>query len=324
MGREAELLAPGDAAMAQPRSRVVIFLCTYNGARFLAAQLDSIAAQTHQDWVVWASDDGSSDATLDILAAYRAQWPAGRLVINTGPGAGFVAHFLALTCRAGVTAGLYAYADQDDIWEKDKLARAVAWLLTKSEGTPALYCTRTRTIDADNNETGFSPMFSRPPAFGNALIQNIGGGNTMVFNHAARLLLQKAGEPAGLITHDWWAYMVIAGAGGAVSYDPYPSVRYRQHGKNLIGANASWAARLGRHVLVWQGRFRAWNDAHLRALRGLDGVLSAESRAILEKFATSRERGLLPRLVGLKQSGVYRQTRLGNLSLALAALFNKV
>jgi hypothetical protein len=51
---------------------VVIFLCTYNGARFLAAQLDSIAAQTHQDWVVWASDDGSSDATLGILEAYRA------------------------------------------------------------------------------------------------------------------------------------------------------------------------------------------------------------------------------------------------------------
>ncbi len=310
--------------MAQARRRVVIFLCTYNGARFLAKQLDSIAAQTHQDWVVWASDDGSTDATLDILAAYRATWPAGRLVINKGPGKGFVAHFLALACRADLTAGLYAYADQDDIWEKDKLARAVAWLLTQSEEIPALYCTRTRTIDADNNETGFSPMFSRPPGFSNALIQNIGGGNTMVYNHAARLLLMKAGEPVNVISHDWWSYMIVAGAGGSVRYDPYPSVRYRQHGANLIGANASWRARLGRLAMAWRGRFRGWNDAHINMLRALDGVLTTESRMVLEKFAKSRELGLLPRLVGLRQSGIHRQTRLGNLTLVLAALFKKV
>ena len=162
-------MLPAGSPLASPvapaRQRVAILLCTYNGARFLAQQLDSIAAQTHGDWVVWASDDGSSDETVAILEAYRARWEPGRLLISRGPGKGFVAHFLALTCRADVVAGHYAYADQDDIWDKDKLARAVAWLLTESQDMPALYCARTRTIDANNNETGFSPAFTRPPGF---------------------------------------------------------------------------------------------------------------------------------------------------------------
>lgn len=320
----AHALSGAHAQPADGRSRVAILLCTYNGARFLAQQLDSIAAQTHGDWVVWASDDGSSDATLEILEAYRARWEPGRLLISRGPGKGFVAHFLALTCRAGVEADCYAYADQDDIWEADKLARAVDWLLTKSQEVPALYCTRTRTIDINNNDTGFSPVFSRPPGFRNALIQNIAGGNTMVFNHAARLLLSKAGETIQAITHDWWAYMVITGAGGSVILDPYASVRYRQHEGNLIGVNMSWASRLVRNLKVWQGRFRAWNTANIASLRGLGDLLTPENRVVVERFAAARERGLVPRMAGLWQAGIYRQTRLGNLGLFLAALFGKV
>ena len=90
---------------------VAILLCTYNGARFLPEQLDSLEAQTHQNWVVYASDDGSTDATLEILQQYQAKWPSGKLTIRTGPQKGFCQNFLSLTCDPNIRADYYAFCD---------------------------------------------------------------------------------------------------------------------------------------------------------------------------------------------------------------------
>jgi hypothetical protein len=85
-----------------------------------------------------------------------------------------------------------------------------------------------------------------------------------------------------------------------------------------------WRARMVRLKMLWQGRFRRWGDSNLRALARLRPRLTAENRAILDSFAESRNRWLLPRLVGFKRCGIYRQTLLGNLGLVAAAIFNKI
>lgn len=310
------------SGVAQPK--VAILLCTYHGQHYLAEQLDSFAAQSHSNWEVWASDDGSEDDTHTILEAYQQKWPGGRLSIHFGPAEGFAANFLSLTCKASIDADYYAYSDQDDIWEPNKLARAVEWLNTLPEDIPALYCSRTRLVDSNNNEIGVSPLFARPPSFANALMQNIGGGNTMVFNNAARNLLREAGENLPVITHDWWAYMVVTGCGGQVFYDAEPTLRYRQHDGNLVGMNATWPARFKRIRMLWQGRFRGWNDSNISALRALSHRLTPENLEILERFAKAREMSLIPRLIHLKRSGIYRQTLFGNLGLIAAAVFKKI
>lgn len=304
--------------------KVAILLCTYHGQQYLAEQLDSFQAQSHSNWEVWASDDGSEDDTHAILEAYRQKWPASRLSIHFGPAEGFAANFLSLTCKASIEADYYAYSDQDDVWEVDKLERAVRWLETIPHNIPALYCSRTRLVDADNNEIGLSPLFSKPPSFANALMQNIGGGNTMVFNNAARALLREAGEDTPVITHDWWAYVVVTGCGGKVFYDSYPSLRYRQHDGNLVGMNATWAARFKRILMLWEGRFRNWNDSNIAGLRKLQHKLTPENRETLDRFAKAREMSLMPRLIHLKRSGIYRQTLFGNLGLIVAAIFGKI
>ncbi|WP_371865289.1 glycosyltransferase family 2 protein [Massilia eburnea] len=305
-------------------AKVAILLGTYNGQQYLAEQLDSFAIQTHDNWAVWASDDGSSDATRTILEGYQSKWPAGRLSLLSGPKAGFEANFLALICNKNIEADYYAYSDQDDIWEAEKLERAVHWLKSVPSDMPALYCGRTRLVDGDNKEIGLSPLFSRPPCFANALIQSIAGGNTMVFNQAARALMQVAGQQCSIITHDWWTYMVVTGCGGKVFYDEVPTLRYRQHGANVIGMNDGWRARFKRLGMQWQGRFRIWNNVHIEALGRLDSRLTAENREILRQFVAARKMSLLPRLFNLNRSGVHRQTRLGNIGLLAAAIFNKV
>jgi glycosyltransferase involved in cell wall biosynthesis len=305
-------------------ARVAILLCTMNGRAYLGEQLDSIAAQSFTNWRLWASDDGSRDGTLAILEQYRTNWGEGRFCIQAGPGRGFAANFLSLTCRADLTADYYAFADQDDVWEKDKLQRAVEWLETVPQTEPALYCSRTRLIDQAGLETGLSPLFARPPGFANALVQSLGGGNTMVFNHAARLLLQKAGAEIEVVTHDWWAYLLVSGCGGRVFYDPTPLVRYRQHDTNQVGANTGWLARLARLRLLVNGRFKEWNAVNLRALQEVAPMLTPENRRILAGWTTSRQRSLLPRLLGLKRFGIYRQTLPGNLGLLAAVLCRRI
>lgn len=313
-------LSPRDLSIP----KVAILLCTFQGQSYLADQLDSFAAQTHTNWEVWASDDGSKDGTRSVLWSYLSKWGLGRLKFHKGPSNGFAANFLSLACKSEINADYFAYSDQDDIWDADKLERAVAWLASVPVGTPAVYCSRTRLVDAENHEIGLSTLFSRPPSFANALMQNIGGGNTMVFNKATHALLQRAGPDVNVVTHDWWTYLVVMGCGGRVYYDPHPTLRYRQHGGNLVGANKSLASRIARIAMLWQGRFTDLNDRHLRALGLLRAHLTAECKHVFDEFRFSRRREFLPRVLGFLRSGVYRQTMMGNIGLLVATLFKKI
>ncbi|HEY5800586.1 MAG TPA: glycosyltransferase family 2 protein [Burkholderiaceae bacterium] len=314
------LASPAPAAAG----KVAVLLCTYHGQHYLSEQLDSLAQQIYPNWEIWASDDNSQDDTHAILLAHQLRLGADRLTIHDGPAEGFAANFLSLICNADIAAEYYAFSDQDDIWERDKLTRAVAALDTVPANVPALYCSRTRLIDQDNNSIGYSPLFTRKPGFANALVQNIGGGNTMVLNNAARKLLMEAGADTDVVSHDWWAYMIIAGCGGRVFYDAYPSLRYRQHDANVVGMNAGWRARVERVGLLFAGRFRYWSASNIRALEKIHYRLTPESQRILADFKQARQQWLLPRLAGLLRAGIYRQTVLGNLGLAAAALLNKI
>ncbi|MDR2710044.1 MAG: glycosyltransferase family 2 protein [Burkholderiales bacterium] len=308
-------------------STVAILLCTYQGETFLAQQLDSIARQTHRHWTLYVSDDGSTDRTRAILEDYQSRWRTeyrvDRLHIIDGPQRGYCANFLTLLCRDDIRADGYAYCDQDDIWEPDKLERALTFLSPFSAAKPALYASRTQLIDEADAPLGFSPCFTRPPAFANALVQNIGGGNTMVFNDGARQLLKSVGA-VDVPVHDWWTYLVVSGSGGTVHYDPHSSVQYRQHAKNQIGSNLGLTARFIRARMLLEGRFKTWNTQNLAALSILRSRLAPENQKTLATFAAVRSDSLFTRLKALRKSGVYRQTFIGNLGLFVAACLGKL
>jgi glycosyltransferase involved in cell wall biosynthesis len=317
---------PKDATMAPSApatAHVAILMGTRDGAAFLGDQLQSLADQSHRNWSLVVSDDGSRDATRAIIERFAAAHPQ-RVVARAGPQLGVCANFLSLASDPAIAADVFAFSDQDDVWHADKLARALARLATVPAGVPALYCGRTELMTADGRCYGFSPRFRRPPSFRNALVQNLGGGNTMVFNRAAKALAEAAGAPK-VVLHDWWLYQLVAAANGAVLYDPQPMVKYRQHPANLIGSNQSGSARVLRLRLMLGGRFRDWNATNIAALRGLPAhLITPENRAVLELFAAARTARLPKRLAGLRRSGVYRQTLLGNLGLAAAAVLNRL
>lgn len=303
---------------------VAILLCTFNGARFLEEQLLSIISQTYHHWKIYVSDDGSTDTTLSVLESYQQQLGADRLVILKGPRAGFGKNFVFLVTHPQIKAEYYSFCDQDDIWFPDKLERSIGALQGLCKSTPGLYCTRTRLIDTHRRQIGFSPLFTRAPSFSNALVQSIAGANTMMINDQARNLLCKLEPDAPVVAHDWLAYMIVTGCGGTAVYDPLPSIDYRQHDGNLIGANSSVRQRCERLGKMLTGRFSEWSEQNLVALSALKPYLSPSGQLTLERFETARKSPLGRRLSLLQQAGVYRQTLQGNISLLIAATINKI
>lgn len=320
---DGERSSRGNVVPLKPQPKVAILLCTFHGQHYLSEQIDSIVAQTYPNWEIWASDDGSEDDTHLILESYRQRLGDQRLSIHSGPSEGFVANFLSLACKANIRADYYAFSDQDDIWKTDKLERALRWLGKTPAGIPALYCSRTEVVDADGKHLGYSPLFRKAPSFANALVQNIGGGNTMVFNQAARNLLQFGGANVPAVSHDWWAYLVVTACGGRVHYDPVPTLRYRQHGENLVGENRSLPAKALRATELLKGRFRDWTERNLSALTCIRSQMTDSSIETLDRFAQARHLSVGGRISGLRSSGVYRQTALGNFGLLVAAMFKK-
>lgn len=295
---------------------LAILMGTYEGQEYFGQQLESIIAQNYKGWKLWVSDDSAGSEMREVLGQYRESF-SGRLSYNVGPRDGVVANYLSLACHPDIVARYYAFADQDDIWDEDKLERALAWLRTISEDQPALYCSRVRLVDEKGLPVGVSPLFAKAPAFSNALVQSIAGGNTMVFNDAARKLLVRAGCNADVVVHDWWVYIVVTGCGGVVRYDAQPSLSYRQHAGNLIGGNFTLRALLERMAGAFlMGTHRKWNDKNVLAVQQIRDCLTSENAARFDLFSASRHRWFWPRLMGALRSGIHRQTIRGNMSLA--------
>ncbi|UUP18248.1 glycosyltransferase [Nitratireductor thuwali] len=137
--------------------KIAVLMATFNGAPFLEEQLHSIASQEITGVDVWASDDGSTDNTLEILQCWGARWNKGVFRIKLGPKEGYVENFRRLIITASVGDAYVAFSDQDDIWDFDKLSHAVWQLGAVGPRAPAMYCGRTRLVTKDGYERGMSP-----------------------------------------------------------------------------------------------------------------------------------------------------------------------
>lgn len=316
---------PDDAPDPGPRPEVCILLALYNGAVHLQAQLESYAAQDHGAWRLLVSDDGSTDGGPALIEAFAGAHPGRLIACRPGPGRGFVRNFLTLLQAVPPDVPLAALSDQDDVWFPDKLARAVAALAEVPAGRPALYCAATLICRDDLTPIGPSVTFRRAPDFRNALVQSIGGGNTMVLNRAAiDLAARAAARCPDPVAHDWWLYQLVTGHDGVILRDPEPVLHYRQHGANLIGANITWRGRLLRILAVMGGRFRRWNRASLAALEPLETDLAPAHRTTVRHYRAARHGPVRQRLRHLRASGVFRQSSVGTLALYLACLFGRL
>lgn len=300
-------------------------MATYHGEAFIDQQLASIDAQTVGPIDLHISDDSKKPGTVERAEKFVANRSNITLHVSKGPGTGFVDNFRSLILNVEPASNCITFSDQDDIWVADKTARSAQWLNSQPDNIPALYCGRTEIITADGKPTGrCSPHFARAPHFKNAIVQSIAGGNTMAMNRAAFDLLRRSLRRGSPVSHDWWTYIIVSGAGGNIKYDPKPLTLYRQHGGNLIGENRSSIAKLRRMRMVSNGTWQNWQDRHRVLLDDNRDELSAEALALLRQYKGVRSKHVIKRISSMVRSGVWRQTRSGTLSLYLAVALNKI
>jgi glycosyltransferase involved in cell wall biosynthesis len=298
-----------------------ILMCIYNGEKYLCPQLESINDQYEKDWILYASDDGSNDQSMAILKEFQKKKGNQRVVIRNGPRFGFAKNFLSLLTEPQIKARYYALCDQDDIWDKEKLAAAKISLENYDPQLPALYCGRTVFVDEADVPIGLSSIPVRPLSFKNALVQNIASGNTMVLNKAARNLLIKCGDNIDVYAHDWLIYMLVSGVGGKVIYDKLPYIRYRQHNSNQIGMNSTLNNKMRRLSQLMSGEFSQWNKKNIMVLQNNYTLLNNENREVLDQFSNAAHDIGVKAIYNLFKSSAYRQRIPQNIALYLAAFF---
>jgi glycosyltransferase involved in cell wall biosynthesis len=264
-----------------------VLLSTYNGEAYLAAQLDSLAAQKDVDVEVFVRDDGSTDGTLAILARHADRWPALAAPM-TGPNLGPARSFLALLAAAPGDFDYYAFCDQDDVWLPEKLGRA-SRRLAQEGGAPALYCARVLCVDAQLRPLG-ERWIGGDASFEHLLFENIAFGTTLVMNAPARSGIVAQTPGPGLIMHDWWCAL-WASAFGVIVRDDRATILYRQHGSNAVGSSPNWlnetSARL-RGLLRDPGAFYPIHAQAEEFLRLHGDRLSPARRSLASKLVASR------------------------------------
>ncbi len=208
--------------------RVEILMATYNGARYLQEQLDSLLRQTYPHWRLTIHDDGSTDATLSILNEYRRNDERIVLLEDDATGMGSVKNYLHLMARAdGV---YYMFCDQDDIWFEDKIAKMLDALRVHSQPA-AVYSNAYLYVKGkvlSKKSTAIHPSTVRNTLFFNSGIQ----GCAVMFNHQLMALLRPF--PGVVAMHD---HLVTLGAVsfGTLSYLDEVLMWYRQHELNVTG-----------------------------------------------------------------------------------------
>ena len=236
---------------------VSVLLATCNGQSWLEEQLDSLTKQSGVQVSVIASDDASSDATRDILTALRPGLALRLLPALPHRLGSANRNFLRLVRDASVeTSDFVAFADQDDVWLRTKLHRAVAEL--HRTGAQA-YSSSVTAFWPDGTERQI--VKSRPQRRFDHLFESAGPGCTFVFTREAfqqlRLwVTRQFDDLQDARVHDWLIYAYARQSGWSWHIDTQSHTRYRQHALNEVGANWGIAAALSRWSDIRSGRYR--------------------------------------------------------------------
>ncbi len=308
---------------------VACILGYFNGNKYIKEQLQSILHQKQEKFsiTIFISDD-NSNKNFSLLKNFDLENKANNEIYyrKLEKNIGYANNFIFSLRDINLEFDYFCFSDQDDIWEKNKIENALNKIIKYDKKLPILYCGRTTYFDEKCEfELGNSLLFKKKPNFKNAIVQNLAGGNTMLFNSSAKaLIVSSIFEDFKIVSHDWWCYQLITGAEGMVFYDENSYVKYRQHKHNLFGSNNTLYKKVHRILSLFNGKFKRWNNINLNALNRNKFILKKKNKKLVDDFMRYKNGTLIQRFFLLKFLGIYRQTFVGNLALNIALIFKRV
>ena len=300
---------------------VAVILSTFNGAAFLQQQLNSLYEQTYPGVRIMVRDDGSSDSTRGILEREQSKGRIELLAGHDNLGAAS-SYFALLQNAAAAKADFVAFCDQDDVWMPEKVSRAVTALSAIRNERVAMYCCRLEVVDADLAHIGFTALPKRI-GFGNALVENVCVGCTMVLNGKAIELISR-NLPARVLVHDWWCYLVLS-CFGEIIFDREAHVQYRQHGSNTFGVARGRLDRFRRNLqrFAGSGDGQHWQSDQASVFMATFGErIPAAQRRVLAGFVDAKSTWRRRLKLALSKD-IWRQSGIDNLVWRFLVLINR-
>ncbi len=295
----------------------MVLMASYNGEKYIDEQIGSLFAQQGVTVELLVRDDGSADATTQRLEHWtktsNTQWYTGEhLNVQFG-------FYDLMTKALQSDARYYAFCDQDDVWDADKLKIATDKLSQIPEQTPALYYCGQRLVDAQLNFLS-DHRLNRERSTHARFVLNDMAGCTGVFNRAL-LEAMCAYRPTYMRMHDVWMTKVCLALGGQLLPDPEPHMSYRQHGNNVIGLSGGLRSKLARAKMII---FESSISKQAEQLQiGYGEQLVPEYKALIDDLAGSKK-SFRSRWRLLFDHGIDFNERGLHLAFALKVLLNKV
>lgn len=273
---------------------VNILLSTYNGEKYLRCQLDSLLAQDYPNFAIHVRDDGSTDGTLAVLRSYAAASPRVHILDDpddgTAPNLGYARSFIRLLAESG-GADYYAFCDQDDAWEPDKVSRGVAALAARGGGLPRLYTSSYWFCDENLEKISAPPPPPQSLPFRRTLFYSTAIGFTMLLNRPLRDKVVAIGAEGG-IPHDTLCEKVAALLGECVC-DSAKTARYRRHRKTVTYTGAGRLRLIAKWLRgdVFGSVMKDYRRYVTRVYEAIgdDPSIRSEDRRCLELFRERRQ-----------------------------------
>lgn len=304
---------------------VSIVMATYNGEKYLEDQIDSILSSTYKDYELYIVDDGSQDATMEILGRYEKKYPDKVHIQQNKSNLGVTLNFLNAIIKT--SSDYIMLCDQDDVWKKDKIAKTLKKTRQMEaqfgKDLPIAVFTDANVVDSNLkliDESFFKSGRLNPSLIDlpHLLMENKLIGCTVMINQALRKALQSYTLPKRARFHDGWIGLIAASM-GKIGFINEPTLLYRQHEANVVG-NRNFLSYILSRVGNIKGQKNALRSLYIQAEEFASlyhDIIDSSKLEIILRFSKLDQEGFVNKRITIMRCGYLKTGFIRNVGLMI-------